>query len=102
MSDFIDRAALIDFMDRVYRAMEADMLAADNAAYLRGYKAALEEIRKAYPMPPIYGAAPEMAEALEAAIDLIDGDLTGLEWKRACRAFVTSARAIVAKARGQA
>jgi hypothetical protein len=48
----------------------------------------------------LIAAAPDMAEALEVAIDLIDGDMTGLEWKQACRDFVASARAIIAKAKG--
>jgi len=48
----------------------------------------------------LIAAAPDLYDALDAAIDLIEGDLTGLEWKQACREFVTSARAIVAKAKG--
>lgn len=47
MSDLIDRAALLDFMDRVCRNMEPDMLAAGNEAYLRGYRAALSEVSRA-------------------------------------------------------
>jgi hypothetical protein len=45
--DPIDRAALLDFMERVYRHMQDDMLAAGNAAYLRGYQAAITDIKNA-------------------------------------------------------
>ena len=45
--DPIDRAALLDFMDRVYRHMHDDMLAVGNAAYLRGYQAAINDIKNA-------------------------------------------------------
>lgn len=47
MNDLIDRAALVEYMGRVLRHMEADMLAAGNGAYLRGYRSALDEIEKA-------------------------------------------------------
>lgn len=47
MTDLINRAALVEYMGRVLRHMEADMLAAGNEAYLRGYRAALGEIEKA-------------------------------------------------------
>ncbi len=47
MTDLIDRAALVGYMDRVLRRMQADMLAAGNGAYLRGYAAALDELKQA-------------------------------------------------------
>lgn len=47
--DLIDRAALVAFMSRVLGHMESDPLASDNTAYIRGYRAALEEIKKAQP-----------------------------------------------------
>lgn len=49
-ADLIDRAALVAFMDRVLSGMEADMLAAGNGAYIRGYRAALDEVKKATPV----------------------------------------------------
>lgn len=58
MPDLIDRAALVAFMERVLRNMEADMLAAGNAAYLRGYRAAITDVQMAATVRP----APE-AEA---------------------------------------
>lgn len=45
--DLIDRAVLLEFMDRVHRHMEADMLAAGNGAYVRGYAAAIKDIHMA-------------------------------------------------------
>ncbi len=47
MSDLIDRAALVSYMERVLNHMQADMLAAGNGAYLRGYAAALDELKRA-------------------------------------------------------
>lgn len=47
MTDLINRATLVDFMERVLRHMEADPLAADSGAYIRGYRAALVEVQKA-------------------------------------------------------
>lgn len=41
---------------------------------------------------------PTPAEALRAGIDLINGDLTGAEWKRACRDFIKQATAALAAA----
>lgn len=41
---------------------------------------------------------PTPAEALRAGIDLINGDLTGVEWKRACRDFIEQATAALAAA----
>lgn len=43
-------------------------------------------------------AAPELLAALQQGRDLIAGDLAGLQWKRACRDFVTRADAAIAKA----
>lgn len=44
----------------------------------------------------------DLIEALGEAEQLISGDLTGPEWKRACNAFLKRARAILAKAKGEA
>lgn len=41
---------------------------------------------------------PTPAETLRAGIDLINGDLTGAEWKRACRDFIKQATAALAAA----
>ena len=46
-------------------------------------------------------AAPDMLEALSEGVDLIEGDLTGTDWKKACRAFVSKSRAAIAKATRQ-
>lgn len=35
----------------------------------------------------------ELLEVLREAVDLIEGDLTGTEWKKACAAFAAAARA---------
>ena len=43
----------------------------------------------------------ELREALRAGENLIAGDLTGAEWKRACCEFLTTARAAIAKAEGR-
>ncbi len=65
MTDLIDRAALVGFMDRVMRNMEADMLAAGNGAYIRGYRAALDEICKAPAVNArLIAAAPDLLDAL--------------------------------------
>lgn len=47
MSDLIDRAALLARMEETFRQMEADMLASGNAAYLRGYRFALLQVKSA-------------------------------------------------------
>lgn len=44
--DLIDRAALVEFMERIIRAHE---FAAAPDAWLRGYRAAVEEIKNAQP-----------------------------------------------------
>ena len=52
MTALVDRAALWAYMARVYDHMEADMLAADNAAYLRGYRSAMATVAAAVPVKP--------------------------------------------------
>jgi len=42
----------------------------------------------------------EMYEALKTGEDLIKGDLVGVEWKRACREYLKSARTALAKVEG--
>lgn len=49
-----------------------------------------------------FAASGEVMEWLQQGVDLIDGDLTGVEWKRACRIFLTEARAAIALAKGDA
>lgn len=49
----------------------------------------------------LIAAAPDMLAALKEARDLLAGDLTGVEWKRACHAFVAKADAAIAKAEGR-
>ena len=49
----------------------------------------------------LIAAAPDMYAALEDAYELIRGDLTGIEWKRACNQFSSTAGEILAKARGE-
>lgn len=49
----------------------------------------------------LIAAAPEMAEIIADGIELIRGDLTGVEWKRACNEWVRSARAIQSRAWGE-
>ena len=49
----------------------------------------------------LIAAAPDMYEALEEARQLINGDLVGVEWKRACQDFMRHSRAALAKARGE-
>jgi hypothetical protein len=46
----------------------------------------------------LIGAAPDLLAALQSGEALIAGDLTGLEWKRACREFLAAARAAIARA----
>lgn len=48
----------------------------------------------------LIAAAPEYDELLGEAIDIFEGDLTGVEWKRAWRDFTHRAKALRAKARG--
>jgi hypothetical protein len=43
-------------------------------------------------------ATPDLLTAAQSAVDLISGDLTGVEWKVACREFLRRARAAIAKA----
>lgn len=45
-------------------------------------------------------AAPDLLEALEIAVSLIDGDLIGTEWKKACYDFVQKAKPAITKALG--
>ena len=112
MSALIDRDRLAEYMETVLGHMRADMLAAGNEAYLRGYKSAIAEVRKAIPMPPVYDAAPDMAEALEGLLDAIfaqdhrgdrlltiTGPTASLKWLLEAE---EEARAALAKARGQA
>lgn len=49
----------------------------------------------------LFAAAPEYDELLGEAIDIFEGDLTGVEWKRAWRDFTHRAKALRAKARGE-
>ena len=58
-----------------------------------------DRLIKVLPMP--YAAAPDLLEALEFGEDLISGDLVGVEWKIACKKFVSDARAAIAKAKGE-
>jgi hypothetical protein len=44
-------------------------------------------------------AAVEMYAALETGRDLVIGDTTGVEWKRACHAFIRAADSALSKAR---
>lgn len=37
-------------------------------------------------------------DLLQRAVDLIEGDLVGSEWKRACRAFIKDARSVLSEA----
>ena len=53
MPDLIDRAALVAFMERVLRNLTADMLAAGDAAYLRGYRAAITDVQMAATVRPV-------------------------------------------------
>lgn len=52
MTDLIDRAALVAFMERVLRNMEADMPSAGNGAYLPGYRAAIIDVQMAATVRP--------------------------------------------------
>lgn len=47
----------------------------------------------------LIAAAPELLESCEQGVDLISGDLTGAEWKRACNDWIAATRAAIAKAR---
>lgn len=47
-------------------------------------------------------AAPDMLAALKEARSLLAGELVGVEWKRACYAFIARADATIAKAEGNA
>ena len=53
MTDLIDRAALVAFMERVLRNMEADMLAAASDAYSRGYRQAIRDVQLAATVHPV-------------------------------------------------
>jgi hypothetical protein len=46
----------------------------------------------------LIAAAPELLAAAQSAVDLISGDLTGVEWKTACSEFLRRTRAAIAKA----
>ena len=50
MTDLIDRAALVAFMERVLRNLTADELASD--AYLRGYRQAMTDVQLAATVRP--------------------------------------------------
>jgi hypothetical protein len=41
----------------------------------------------------------ELVGALEAGVDVIKGDLVGVDWKQACASFIVKARAALSKAR---
>ena len=43
----------------------------------------------------------EQDDVIERGIDLLAGNLTGIEWKRATLAWVKEARAVRAKAKGE-
>lgn len=47
MTDLIDRAALVEFMERILRNLETN--ADVSASYLRGYREALAEVKQALP-----------------------------------------------------
>ena len=51
MTDLIDRAALVAFMERVLRNLTADELASD--AFLRGYRQAVNDVRMAATVRPV-------------------------------------------------
>jgi hypothetical protein len=51
MTDLIDRAALVAFMERVLRNLTADELASD--AYLRGYRQAINDVRMSATVRPV-------------------------------------------------
>ena len=46
-------------------------------------------------------SAPEHVEIVTAGIDLLEGDLTGLEWKRAVNEWLSAAKAVQSRARGE-
>ena len=46
----------------------------------------------------LIAAAPKLLAVVQDGERLIAGDLTGIEWKRECRAFLEAARAALAKA----
>ncbi len=48
----------------------------------------------------LIAAAPEMYDLLNEAANLIEGDLTGAEWMKACAAFLERAHATLASAQG--
>ena len=99
MTNLIDRVALLDDMDRVYRGMEADMLAADNAAYLRGYKAALWTVREAaavrLPSPDA-----ELLEAVRLFLAYDSEDTSDVQTMLAYADALAAAKAAYAKATG--
>lgn len=49
----------------------------------------------------LISAAPELKGVARAGIELIEGNLTGAEWKQACAEFLRIARAAEAKAEGR-
>lgn len=51
MTDLIDRAALVAFMERVLRNLTADELASDS--FLRGYRQAVNDVRMAATVRPV-------------------------------------------------
>lgn len=75
MTDLIDRAALVAFMERVLRNLTADELASD--AFLRGYRQAMTDVRMAATVRPeagdaaVYRARQMNAELPQAARDVL-------------------------------
>lgn len=83
-----------DVPDRVY-------LAPGLIRQAGGYPAALTTADNPRAVPyvrarPSQAGDERVARALQQGIDLIVGDLTGAEWKRACHDFVANARAALA------
>ena len=49
----------------------------------------------------LIAAAPELFEALIEGVAIEEGDLTGIEWKMAVKAWLSKANAALSKARGE-
>lgn len=49
----------------------------------------------------LIAVAPELLVLCESAVDLIRGELIGVEWKQACADFLCSADAVITKATSQ-